>query len=94
MGTHFDDAHFPSADALKQAFWGYADLDWVVFQLYYPMTAQEVHGSSGSELVEFILAIMQEVDPVMNGCMQIRLASPEQAGSPASGNLGVKEWTS
>jgi hypothetical protein len=73
-GTHFDDDHFPSASALKNALLGYADPDWVVFQLYYPMPPQEVQGSSGSDLVESILAIMQEVAPVMNECMQVRLA--------------------
>ena len=78
-GTHFDDAHFPSADALKKALLRYEAPDWVVFQLYYPMTPQEVQRSSGSDLVESILAIMQEVAPVMNECMQIPLALAESA---------------
>ena len=73
-GTHFEKAHFPSADALRNALLGYADPDWVVFQLYYPMTAREIQRSSGPDLVESILAIMQEVVPVMNECMQIHLA--------------------
>lgn len=77
-GTHFDEVHFPSADALRSALLGYADPDWVVFQLYYPMPPQEVQQSSGSDLVESILAIMQEVAPVMNECMQIRLAIQKQ----------------
>jgi hypothetical protein len=74
-GTHFDDERFPSADVMKEALLRYEDPDWVVFQLYYPMTPQEVQGSSGTDLVESILAIMQEVAPVMNECMQIRLAT-------------------
>ena len=81
-GTHFDDTHFPSADTLQKALLGYEDPDWVVFQLYYPMTEQEVQRSSGSDLVESILAIMQEVAPVMNECMQIPLAIHEEAVSP------------
>ena len=72
-GTHFDDAQCPSAETLKSALLEYADPDWVVFQLYYPMTPQEVQSSSGSDLVESILAIMKEVAPLMNECMQIRL---------------------
>jgi len=72
-GTHFDDVHFPSASALKNTLVRYADPDWVVFQLYYPMPSEEVQRSSGSDLVESILAIMQEVAPVMNECMQVRL---------------------
>ncbi|MEE8349850.1 MAG: hypothetical protein V3R94_09785 [Acidobacteriota bacterium] len=80
-GTRFDDRHFPSAAALKKILRGYPDPEWVVFQLYYPMTPEEVHGSIGSDLVESILAIMQEVAPVMNECMQIHLAIQEQAVS-------------
>ncbi len=72
-GTHFDDAQCPSAETLKSALLEYADPDWVVFQLYYPMTPQEVQSSGGSDLVESILAIMKEVAPLMNECMQIRL---------------------
>ena len=80
-GTHFYDVHCPSASAVRNALLGYADPDWVVFQLYYPMLQQEVHRSSGSDLVESILAIMQEVVPVMNECMQIRLAIREHTVS-------------
>jgi hypothetical protein len=76
-GTHFDDAHCPSAETLKSALLEYADPDWVVFQLYYPMTPQEVKSSGGSDLVESILAIMKEVAPLMNECMQIRLSQAD-----------------
>ena len=76
-GTHFDDSHFPSAETLKSALLGYADRDWVVFQLYYPMTPKEVQSSDGSDLVESILAIMKEVAPLMNECMQISLSQAD-----------------
>ncbi len=41
--------------------------------MYYPMTPDEVKGSTGSDLIEAILAVLQEVAPVMNLCMQVPL---------------------
>jgi hypothetical protein len=46
---------------------------WGGFQLYYPMSPNEVQGSSGPDLVEAMLAVFHEVTPLMNHCMQIML---------------------
>ena len=79
-GTCYSGLNFPSAAELRSALINHPDQDWVVFQLYYPMTPDEVRDSTGSDLVEAILAVMQEVAPVMNRCMQTRLtAGPEKA---------------
>jgi hypothetical protein len=40
------------------------------------MAADEVKDSTGSDLIEAILAILQEVVPVMNLCMQVPLPEP------------------
>lgn len=47
--------------------------DWSGFQVFYPMAEDEVGASTGLELVESMLAIFDEVLPVMNACMQVRL---------------------
>ena len=50
--------------------------DWAGFQLYYPMKEKEVMGTTGVDLVESMLAIFDEVTPVMNLCMNIQLPEP------------------
>ncbi len=46
---------------------------WAGFQLYYPMTEEEVKGSTGVDLVEAMLAVFEEVRPLMNLCQQVRI---------------------
>jgi hypothetical protein len=46
---------------------------WAGFQLYYPMTREEVQNSNGADLVESMLAVFREVTPAMNLCMQVEL---------------------
>ena len=58
---------------MRRALTEYPDQEWVVFQLYYPMTPHEIRDSTGSDLIEAILAVLQEVAPVMNLCMQVPL---------------------
>ena len=45
------------------------------FQLYYPMREKEVRGSTGVDLVEAMLAVFEEVTPLMNLCQQVRIYS-------------------
>jgi hypothetical protein len=71
--TRYTHLNFPRAVELRRALTGYSDQEWVVFQLYYPMTPDEITGSTGSDLMEAILAVLQEVAPVMNLCMQVPL---------------------
>ena len=47
--------------------------DWAGFQLFYAMDEGEVGGSTGVDLVESMMAVFEEVTPVMNLCMQIEL---------------------
>ncbi len=74
--TRYSHLNFPSAAELRRTLTEYSDQEWVVFQLYYPMAADEVKDSTGSDLIEAILAILQEVVPVMNLCMQVPLPEP------------------
>ena len=47
--------------------------DWAGFQLFYVMDENEVRSSTGVDLVESMMAVFEEVTPVMNLCMQIEL---------------------
>ena len=46
---------------------------WACFQVFYSMDEDEVQSSTGLDLVESMLAVFDEVTPVMNLCMQIQL---------------------
>jgi len=46
---------------------------WAGFQLFYPMSADEVRACTGHELVQAIFGVFAEVTQAMNQCMQIRL---------------------
>lgn len=48
--------------------------EWTGFQLFYAMDEKEVRSSTGVDLVESMMAVFEEVTPVMNLCMQIELA--------------------
>jgi hypothetical protein len=48
--------------------------DWAGFQLFYAMDENAVRSSTGVDLVESMMAVFDEVTPVMNLCMQIELA--------------------
>jgi hypothetical protein len=47
--------------------------EWVGFQLFYAMDENEVRSTNGHDLVESMMAVFEEVTPVMNFCMQVRL---------------------
>jgi hypothetical protein len=57
---------------------------WAGFQLYYPMTREEVQGARGPDLVDAMLAAFREVTPAMNLCMQVELAVPRGRQTPPS----------
>ncbi len=60
---------------------------WEGFQLFYPMTAQEVRACTGLELTRAILGVFAEVTECMNQCMQIRLQAVQ--GPPGIGLAGA-----
>jgi hypothetical protein len=71
--ARFDGASLPGAAALRKVLMNAPADGWAGFQLYYPMAEQEVCSTLGIDLFEAILAVFQEVLPVMNSCMQVRL---------------------
>lgn len=48
--------------------------EWAGFQLFYSMDENDVRASTGVDLVESMMAVFEEVTPIMNLCMQIQLA--------------------
>jgi len=73
-------ANFPTAVALRDALVGSDGSSWAGFQLYYPMTSEEVKSSKGQDLVEAMLAIFEEVTPAMNECMDVQLTADQLTG--------------
>lgn len=75
---------FPGVRVLRNILESAPKSHWAGFQLYYPMSEQEVRGSTGAELVEAMLAAFDETLPVMNCAMQVRLEAADAAGTRAS----------
>lgn len=67
----FSKNNFPEMQRIKQILEKASPNFWGGFQVYYSMNEQEVKGSRGVELVEAMLAIFEEVIPLMNCCMQV-----------------------
>lgn len=76
--ANFSGVDFPGASKLRRTLEAAPADNWAGFQVYFPMSEQEVRGSTGLDLVESMLAVFDEVVPVMNLCMQIQL---EPAGA-------------
>ena len=74
--------HLPSAVQLRRRLMACPDDEWGVFQLYYPLTRKDIRDSNGPDIIESILAIFQEVVPVMNHCMQTQLEKLSSGGAP------------
>ncbi len=71
--AHYSAANFPNVMKLRRFLQSAPKNHWAGFQLYYPMSEEEVRSSTGVDLVESMLAVFHEVTPVMNLCMQIGL---------------------
>ena len=69
----FSKANFPGAAKLRRLLATAPQNHWAGFQLFYPMTEDEVRGATGVDLVESMLAVFHEVTPLMNLAMQIEL---------------------
>ena len=63
----------PSVTKLKRILLAAPANGWAWFQVYYPMTEADVRIASGADLVDSMLAVFEEVTPILNLCMQIEL---------------------
>ncbi len=71
----FSKSNFPSMGALRRVLETAAPRHWAGFQLYYPMSEEEVRATTGLDLVESMLAVFKEVTAAMNLTMQIQLGT-------------------
>lgn len=51
--------------------------DWVVVQIYYPLSEKEVKSMKGSELIQATMGIWSESSNLMNACLQIPFSLTE-----------------
>ncbi len=70
--------NFPGARGLRRILEAAPRNHWSGLQVYYPMTEEDVRGSSGVDLVEAMLAVFREVTPLMNLVMQVRLVESRE----------------
>ncbi len=75
----YSSSDYPGAAKLRRRLEAAAPNRWAGFQLFFPMTEDEVRGATGLDLVESMLAVFDEVAPAMNLCMQSPLPWKEQA---------------
>ena len=73
VAHHYSRSNFPPRIRLLRALREVPDREWSGFQVYYPMKETEVKRSTGPDLVEAMLAVFEEVKPLMNRCMQMEL---------------------
>ena len=70
----FTAANYKSASQLKRPLKSVKDDDWAGFQLYYPMTKDEVHAMQGHEFIEAVCAAFGELTEAMNCVMDVPLS--------------------
>ncbi len=75
----YSEGNYPGAQKLRRRLEAAAPNQWAGFQLFFPMTEDEVRGATGLDLVESMLAVFDEVAPVMNLCMQVPLPLEKEA---------------
>ena len=76
MTISFISSNWESSLHVRQAARKAPPDSWEGFQLFYPMSASEVHSCTGLELTRAILGVFGEVTEAMNQCMQIKLQKP------------------
>jgi len=72
-GGEFPQDNFPGVTRLRRLLNAAPKNRWAGFQLFYPMTEEEVRSATGVDLVESMLAVFGEVTPLMNLTMQVQL---------------------
>jgi hypothetical protein len=76
----FSRENLPSVIKLRRLLDAAPKNHWAGFQLFYPMTEEEVRSATGVDLVESMLAVFGEVTPLMNLTMQVQLKEAGDEG--------------
>jgi hypothetical protein len=71
--SQFSKENFPGVAKLRRLLDAAPKNHWAGFQVFYPMSEDEVRSATGVDLVESMLAVFREVTPLMNLTMQIEL---------------------
>ncbi len=66
-------ATLPGATRLRALLEGAPPREWCGFQVYFAMDERDVQAMTGTDLVETMMAVFDEVRPAMNSCMQVAL---------------------
>ena len=69
----FDAGNLPGMAGIRKTLEAAAKNRWAGFQVFYAMTEKDVRVSNGTDLIESMLAVFDEVTPLMNLCMQVEL---------------------
>ncbi len=74
----FNKTNFPEMRTLRKILNSAPADHWAGFQVYFAMKEDEVRGCLGVDLVDAMMAVFDEVAPLMNQCMTIPLATKEE----------------
>jgi len=72
-GWEFEKQHPAGAARLKRLLQAAPAKEWAGFQVYYPMTEDEVQSSTGPDLVDAMLAVFDEVTGVLDMSSDVQL---------------------
>jgi len=72
--VYFSKANYAGISAIARGLRKLPADEWAGFQVFYAMGERDVRSSTGVDLVESMMAVFEEVTPVMNLCMQMELA--------------------
>ena len=77
----FSKANLPDMRKLHKLLDSAPSDQWAGFQVYFPMKENEVGGCLGVDLVDAMMAVFDEVAPLMNQCMKIPLNTKQKLSS-------------
>jgi len=72
----FREATLPGASRLRAILEDAPARQWCGFQIYFPLDEHDVQSMNGTDLIETMMAVFDEVRPAMNACMQVGIQPP------------------
>ncbi len=72
-GQEFETGRAAGAAKLRRILEAAPKTEWAGFQVYYPMTESEVRATAGPDLIDSMLAVFDEVTPILNATSDVQL---------------------
>jgi hypothetical protein len=72
----FREATLPGASRLRGILEDAPAREWCGFQIYFPLDEHDVQSMNGTDLIDTMMAVFDEVRPAMNACMQVTIQPP------------------